>query len=60
MYIRAGTQVWGYLHLDEVDESDRVDIFEKWDKYYEHPMATETYRRNVKVGTVVLKEGGVL
>ncbi|KAI6094832.1 hypothetical protein EDD16DRAFT_1721328 [Pisolithus croceorrhizus] len=60
MYIRAGTQVWGCIHLDEVNESDRVDIFEKWDKYYEHPMATETYHQNVKVGTVVLKEGSVL
>lgn len=59
-YVRAGAKLWGYLHLDEVNELDQAEVQSKWDEYYKDAMATETYMRNVKIGTVLLERGGVL
>lgn len=59
-YIRCGAKIWGYIILDEVDESDQDDVFAKWTEFYEYAMATETYDKNVKVGTVLLEKGAVL
>ncbi|KAI5981118.1 hypothetical protein EDD15DRAFT_2380326 [Pisolithus albus] len=59
-YVRAGAKLWGYIHLDNVDEFDSQDVSARWRNYYKHPMATETYDKNVIVGTVLLEKGAVL
>ncbi|KAI6117769.1 hypothetical protein EV401DRAFT_2072319 [Pisolithus croceorrhizus] len=59
-YIRTGAKLWAYIHLDDVNEFDSNDVAAKWNAYYKHPMATETYDKNVVVGTVLLEKGAVL
>ncbi|KAI6115492.1 hypothetical protein EDD16DRAFT_1708643 [Pisolithus croceorrhizus] len=59
-YIQTGAKLWAYIHLDDVDEFDSDDVAAKWNAYYKHPMATETYNKNVVVGTVLLEKGAVL
>lgn len=59
-YVQAGAKIWAYIHLDKVDELNSHDVATKWNAYYKHPMATETYDKNVIIGTVLLEKGAVL
>ena len=59
-HIRTGAKIWAYIHLAGVDHKDQKAVVEAWDKYYHVPMASETYDRNVKVGTVLHERGAVL
>lgn len=59
-YVRTGAKLWGYLHLDKVNEDNRTDVHVKWGEYYKEIMASETYMKNVKIGTLLLECGGVL
>lgn len=59
-YVRAGAKLWGYLALDGVDDSDQSSVIQGWSDYYKSPMASETYDKGVKIGTVLLERGGVL
>lgn len=59
-YIRTGAKLWGYIVLDGVDDADQEAVIEGWSKYYGTAMASETYNKGVKLGTILLERGAVL
>lgn len=59
-YVRSGAKVWGYIDLEAVDHCDQAAVLKSWSDYYMDPMACETYDQGVKLGTVLLEQGGVL
>lgn len=59
-YVRTGAKLWGYVQLDDVDNEDQGMVITRWTDYYSTPMATETYNKNVKIGTIVLEPGSIL
>lgn len=59
-YLRSGSKIWAYIDLAEVDEGDQTAVIRGWDHYYADAMACETFKDNVKVGSVLLEKGAVL
>lgn len=59
-YLRSGAKVWGYIDLDGIDHGNQAAVLKAWGKYYSQPMACETYNKGVKLGTLLLSQGGIL
>jgi len=59
-YVRSGVKIWCYIDLEDIDQSDQAAVLKAWTEYYSQPMACESYNRGVRLGTLVLEEGGIM
>ncbi|KAF8119971.1 hypothetical protein EV363DRAFT_1193812 [Boletus edulis] len=59
-YVRVGAKLWGYLALQNVDNNDQAAVLQAWTKYYNTPLAGDTYHKGVDVGTVLLERDAIL
>ncbi|KAF8432349.1 hypothetical protein L210DRAFT_3507531 [Boletus edulis BED1] len=59
-YVRVGAKLWGYLALQNVDNNDQAAVLQAWTKYYNTPLASDTYHKGVDVGTVLLERDVIL